>query len=114
MPDKEKILHLIQVFDEWLKEASEDQIRQNCREQGAVFFRFLAQRGVHRGWAAKLIQAATSYNAAQLWKVANVVEVRSALNSYYLSMRGVEYEEAERGEQLNWQATQNVVKRFWD
>lgn len=114
MSEQEKILQLVQVFDEWLATASEEQIRENCREQGSVFFRFLEERGVNRGWTAKLIQRATGYSATKIWSIASAIQVKAALNSYYLSMRAVDLEEAETGQPLNYRQTQRIVRRFWE
>ncbi len=114
MTNLDRIQHLVFEFDEWLSEASENAIRQNCREQGSVFFKFIENRGVSRGWAAKLIQVATGYNAAVIWQIASVDQVREALNSYYLSIKGIEYEELDSGRGLNARQTRDIVRKFWN
>ena len=113
MTEVEKILRLVQLFDEWLESASEDAIRQNCREQGTVFFAFLRARGVYPGWAANVIRRATGYNAAHLWRALDLTTVREALNSYYLSMQAVSLEEVERGPSVPIGDIKRIVKGFW-
>ncbi|EKU96699.1 hypothetical protein Lepto7375DRAFT_7356 [Leptolyngbya sp. PCC 7375] len=113
MNEVEKILRLVQLFDEWLESASEEAIRQNCREQGNVFFLFLESRGIERRWTASLIRKATGYNAAHLWKVVDASVIKEALNSYYLSMQAVSLEEVEQGPSVPIGDIQRIVKGFW-
>lgn len=104
---------LLHKFDQWLSEASEESIRENCRTEGTVFFNFMQARGVFRGDIANLVQSATGYNARWVWRNANPATVRHALEAYFYSRQYIELTEAEVGYRLNSQDAFNMSIPFW-
>ncbi|MFG6094347.1 hypothetical protein SPB21_03815 [Leptothoe sp. ISB3NOV94-8A] len=104
---------LLDKFDQWLTEASEESIRENCRTEGAVFFAFMKKRGVQPSWCAKMIQTATGYNPAWLWKNATPEVVKHSLEAYFYSRNYIELLEEEQKRQL---APDEALKQsipFW-
>lgn len=104
---------ILDAFDEWLAEASDEAIRENCRTEGTVFFAYMKRRGVAPGAVRNIIYRHTQLEPSILWRSENLAIVRSALNSYYYSQALIdEHEEDTGGLATRWTAI-NLANRAW-
>ena len=106
-------VEILEAFDEWLLQASEETLRENCRTEGSVFFAFMKARGVRLDYCAALIQRATGYNPGYLWKNAPPDVVKRALVGYFYSRQYISVVESERNRKVNREQALNLSVPFW-
>ena len=104
---------LLDAFDEWLSKASDEAIRENCRTEGSVFFKYMAERGVSGGIVRNIIYRNTQMEPAVLWRSENLTIVRDALSSYYYSQAAIDDHEGRTGKLANRQTAINLATRIW-
>ncbi len=104
---------ILQLFDEWLEQASEEQIQENCRTEGSVFFKIMAARGVDGRICYRIIKDATGYNPRWIWRDAPLEVIREALENYVYSQQGIIAHEAEVGRIATPKESINIAKFFW-
>lgn len=81
---------LLDAFDDWLAQASEESVRENCRTEGTVFFKYMAKRGVSGRECRSIVVAATGVEPRTLWRNLGVQGVRAALVNYYYSQARID------------------------
>ena len=104
---------ILASFDNWIRQASEDDIRNNCKTEGAVFFAYMKARRVRPDYCAAMIQKATGYNPGWLWKNAPPATVRHALEAYFYSRQYIDLIEEDRGRKVSSAEAMNLAIPFW-
>lgn len=104
---------ILQLFDEWLEQASEEQIKENCRTEGSLFFKFMAARGVDGRICYRIIKDATGYNPRWIWRDAPLAVIREALENYVYSQQGILAHENEKGRTATPKESIGIAKFFW-
>ena len=104
---------LLDAFDEWLAQASDAAIRENCRTEGSVFFAYMKKRGVAPGAVRNIIYRHTQLEPAVLWRSENLAIVRDALNSYYYSQALIDEHEEDTGRLATRWTAIDLANKAW-
>ena len=104
---------LLDAFDEWLDQASDEAIRENCRTEGTVFFKYMQARGVAPGTVRNIIYGYTSIEPRVLWQAENLGTVRNALASYYYGQAYIDEYEEEFSEPAGQNTAIDLARKAW-
>lgn len=102
----------LELIHEWVQSLGDEELPEQCRQDGNDFFSFLKRKGFNPGVFVVAVERVTGHRPQNLWRVNDADLLRQAIAGYHSTKFELSHEEYRDGQSDN-QWLQDATDRYF-